>query len=220
MAECWENFLSSTLNRRLFVACFLLCFICKHILLSQVTNTSAFVCATLALFLCFNSASFEKAKEAILPSFLRLLVTGDQSSQIHPALLWWRRIRESLRLQNTSRAQQTRLSLFTLRMTNGNSNKTWITTTLLLSHGFRTRSSGGNWGVMHSVPLDTGGSNANGDENLYCFVQLMHTVQRYETWILPVKLQAAQLITGSGPLDASAINYLPVEAQYRKRLSS
>lgn len=73
---------------------------------------------------------------------------------------------------------------------------------------------------MHSVQLDTSGSNANGDENLYCFVQLMHTVQRYETWILPVKLQAAQLIAGSGPLDASAINYLPVEAQYKKRLSS
>lgn len=134
---------------------------------------------------------FKKQRKGFLPSFLHLLVTGDQSSRTHPALLWWPRIRGSLRLQDTSRAQQTRLSIFTLSVT------TRTVSELPLHCFYLRRRDVQEKGKVRSetersVPSDVGVWNANGDEYRYCFVQLMHTGQRCETWFLPVKLQAAQ----------------------------
>lgn len=61
---------------------------------------------------CIQSSSvhlFLKQNKLVLPSFQHLLVTEGQSSQTHPALLWSLRTRESLRLKNKLKIQQTLL---------------------------------------------------------------------------------------------------------------
>lgn len=100
--------MSSCMNWRLSVLLFNPC----TVKLMSLRHKHISLCAAPALFSCCNLFRFEISKEAVLPSFPRRLVAGDRSSRIHPALLWWLRIHGSLRLQNTSRAQQTGLSLF------------------------------------------------------------------------------------------------------------
>lgn len=119
----------------------------------------------------FNLVSF---RWRFLPSFLRLLVIGDQSNQTHRALLWWPRTRGSLRLEETAN---------TAWMTNNSSH-------ICLHLQPQDNSSQENCGdePMHQ--------NANGDENLYCFVLIMHTAQGCEMRFLPMKLHAALLIAG------------------------
>lgn len=138
-------------------------------------------------------------RNALSPSFLHLLVTGDQSSRTHPELLWW------LRIRGFSRLRKHTTSL-------------WVTrdSSCKYVNDFRPE----DRKQRRELTSKTADASSRNDENLYCLVRLVLTVQRYETRFLPAKLQAAQFTAGWGPLAVSAINYLPVEAQYRKRLGS